>query len=123
MNTLLWTGQVFLAITFLYSGLMKLLLSRERLVSIGQTGVAELSYATIRFIAVAELLGVSGIILPWLLNILPVLTPVTAVCFAVIMMLAMPIHYKRRELKSVGLNIFVFILSVFVAIMRFKMLL
>lgn len=120
MNTFIWILQVLLAITFGFSGIMKATQSREKLVSIGQTGVAGLTYATIRFIGITEILGTIGIILPWALNILPVLTPVTALCFAVIMIPAMAIHYRRKEYTSVLLNVFLLCISLFVAYMRFS---
>lgn len=122
MNTLLWICQIFLAIAFSYSGFMKSFKDREYLVSIGQTGVDGLSYPLIRFIGITEILGVIGIIVPWLTKILPVLTPVTALCFAIIMVFAAPIHYKRKELTSVGVNVVLFFISVFVAYMRFLQL-
>jgi uncharacterized membrane protein YphA (DoxX/SURF4 family) len=122
MNTLLWICQIFLAIAFSYSGIMKCSQSRERLVSIGQTGVDGLSYPLIRFIGISEILGVIGIIIPWLTGILPLLTPITALCFAFIMVLAAPIHYRRREFTSVGVNVVLFVISVFVAYMRFLQL-
>lgn len=115
MNTTLWITQGFLSLLFLYSGLMKSTQKREKLVSIGQTGVADISYPFIRFIGISEILGAFGIILPQALGIAPVLTVVTAVCFGVIMAFAIPIHYRRREFKSVALNIFILLASVFVA--------
>lgn len=122
MNTTLWICQGLLALIFGYSGFMKSYQSREKLVSVGQTGVADVSYPLIRFIGISELLGVAGIILPWALNIWPVLTPVTAICFALIMVLAAPIHYQRKEFKAVLLNSSVFCISVFVAYIRFSQL-
>lgn len=118
MNTIVWTGQVLLAFVFGYSGIMKSLMNRDKLVSMGQTGVADLTYPLIRFIGVTEILGTVGIIVPWATNILPVLTPVTAICFSIIMVLALPIHYKRKEYKAVALNTVLFCISVFVAYMR-----
>jgi uncharacterized membrane protein YphA (DoxX/SURF4 family) len=122
MNTALWVVQCFLALSFGYSGIMKSSQNRERLVRIGQTGVEHLSYPLIRFIGITEVLGAIGIIVPWYTGIAPVLTPVTAVGFAVIMVLAAPIHYRRKEVKAVGINILFFLLSVWVAWMRFAQL-
>lgn len=99
---------------------MKSSQSRERLVSMGQTGVADLSYATIRFIGITEILGAIGIVVPWVTGIVPILTPIAAVCFAVVMVLASQVHYKRKEFKSVSLNVVLFCISVFVGYMRFS---
>ena len=118
MNIVVWTRQILLALVFGYSGIMKSSLTREKLVSIGQTGVADLQYPLIRFIVITEIFGTVGIMIPWAANILPVLTPVTAICFAIIMVLALPIHYKRKEYKAVILNAVLFCICVFVAYMR-----
>lgn len=122
MNTILWICQAFLALVFLYSGIAKSTQSREWLVSHNQTGIADISMALIRFIGVSEILGSAGIILPQLTGLAPILTPVTAICFAVMMILAAPIHYRRKEPRSVAINVTIFIVSVFVAWGRFHYL-
>lgn len=122
MNALLWTSQALLALVFLFSGLNKLVLTREALVGKGQTGVTGLGTHTIRFIAVCELLGALGIIVPWWTGVAPVLTPVAAICFAVIMLLAAAAHNRllretgmKKERKNIGTNLVLLLLSLFVA--------
>lgn len=123
MNTIVWILQIYLAALFAYSGIMKGTQRREYLVRIGQTGVANLPYRVIRSIAVIELLGALGLILPWAIWILPVLTPISAIGFALIMLLAAPIHYKRKEYKSVfGVNLTTFLICVFIAYTRLQQL-
>ncbi|HVU56415.1 MAG TPA: DoxX family protein [Puia sp.] len=120
MNTLLWSCQIILALAFGYSGLCKSIYSEATLVvKKGQTGVAGLPQGAIRIIGISELLGMVGIIVPWWTGIAPVLTPITAVCFAFIMVLAAPIHYKRKEPGNVATNITLLILAVFTAYGRF----
>lgn len=119
MNTTLWVLQGFLAATFLYSGVCKSLFARERLVSMGQTGVAAFSHPAIRAIGAVEILGAAGILVPWALRIAPVLTPITAAGFAIIMLFAARIHARRGEWKSVALNIVLLGLSTLVAYARF----
>ena len=120
MNTILWSCQVFLALIFGYSGFCKSTLSATVLIARGQTGVVGKSQAFIRFIGFSEMLGAVGIILPWWLEIARVLTPVTAVCFAVIMLFAAPIHFRLKEPKNVILNLLVLIISIFIAYERFS---
>jgi len=109
-----------LALAFGYSGLCKSIYSETTLVGKkGQTGVAGLPHAFIRIIGIAELLGMIGIIVPWLAGIAPVLTPVTAVGFAIIMIVAAPIHYKRREPGNVATNLILLALAIFTACGRF----
>lgn len=118
MNTILWICQGILSLVFLYSGINKSIYSEQQLIAKGQTGVVNLPSPVIRFIGISEVLGAVGIIVPWLTHIWPVLTPVTAICFAVIMVLAARIHYKLHEPRNVATNIFLLILAIFVAWQR-----
>lgn len=115
MNTLLWVGQGFLALTFFYSGLMKSTQPEQKLVAMGQTGVEHLPLPLIRFIGLSELFGVAGLLLPGLLNQWTFLTPLAALCLGAIMIPAGIIHYRRSEPKAVAFNAFLFVLSLLVA--------
>ena len=118
MNTILWSCQVILALVFAYSGVCKTFYSREKLMAIGQTGVAALSDILMRVTGIAELLGVVGIIVPWWVGIAPILTPLTALCFAIIMVLAARVHYRRKEVKNVRNNIILLFICLFVVFGR-----
>ena len=122
MNTILWIAQAVLAIAFLYSGFCKSVYSQQKLIAKGQTGVAGYAPATIHFIGIAEMLGAIGIILPWLTGIWPVLTPIAAICFAIIMLLAAPIHYRLKEPRNVATNITLLVLALLVAWGRWRYL-
>jgi 4-hydroxybenzoate polyprenyltransferase len=74
----------------------------------------------IRFIGISEILGAIGLILPWLLKIYLILTPLSAILFAFIMIPAANIHYKRKEYKNVFTNIILFICCAFIAFGREK---
>jgi uncharacterized membrane protein len=89
-----------LALIFTYSGVCKLLLAKKKLVAMGQTGVEGLPLSLIRFIGIAEILGSIGIILPWLIKVFTVLTPILAICFAAIMVPAAIIHFKRIPISK-----------------------
>lgn len=106
---------------FGYSGFCKSYYSERVLVEKkGQTGVAGLPAGFIRFIGISEILGAVGIILPWMLGIAAVLTPLTAVCFAVIMVFAARIHYRLHEPKNVITNLVALVISIFIAYYRFS---
>ena len=96
-NTALWVCQGILALVFTYSGAVKATQPVPRIVAIGQTGVEGLPPAPVHFIGVAELCGVTALLLAQPLGIVPVLTPVAAACLGLIMILATPIHMRRRE--------------------------
>jgi uncharacterized membrane protein len=120
MNTILWSCQVLLAIIFGYSGFCKSTLPEKTLVyEKGQTGVEGLPMAFTRSIGIAEMFGAVGIILPWWLRVIPVLTPVTAVGFALLMVFAAPIHYKRKEPKNLAINMIIMVISIFTVYGRF----
>lgn len=72
-----------------------------------------------RLIGVAELLGAVGVVLPVLLGIAPILTPIAAVGLALIQLIAIVFHLRRGEGKQVPFNIVLLLLAVFVAVARF----
>lgn len=72
-NKTLWTVQGALAGLFLFAGVMKLILPVEAM-----SAPVALPGPFLRFLGVVETLGAAGLILPWLLKIRPVLTPVAA---------------------------------------------
>lgn len=115
MNTMLWSLQFITALIFMYSGINKSIFSEQKLVAKGQTGVEGLPLPLIRFIGISEIFGAVGLIVPWWTNILPVLTPIAAICFAVMMILAARIHYKRKEYKNVLTNGMIFLTCLFIA--------
>lgn len=114
MNTALWMGQGILSLAMLYSGGCKATQSKEWMMRHGQTGVAAFPLPAIRAIALIELLGAAELILPWLLQIAPVLTPLAAAGFGIVMLLAMRIHARRSEWQSVALNVVLLALCGFV---------
>ncbi len=73
MNYVLWIVQGLLALIFLFTGATKLILPIEVL-----TEQTPLPGLFVRFLGVAEVLGAIGLILPGLLRIWPVLTPLAA---------------------------------------------
>ena len=122
MNTILVILQTMMAIVFLYSGINKSIFSIPELVhSKGQTGVDNLPLPLVRFIGISEILGSVGLIAPWYFNILPILTPIAASLFAIIMVPAAVIHYKRKELKNVFVNVVLFSICIVIAYYRFHL--
>jgi hypothetical protein len=87
--------------------------------AIGQTGVEGLPLGLTRFIGITEILGAIGLILPLALNILPRLTAVSAIGFAIIMVLAARVHYHRHERKNMINNFIILLLCVLIAWYRF----
>jgi uncharacterized membrane protein YphA (DoxX/SURF4 family) len=85
MNIALWIIQILLALLFLFAGGTKLVLSPEVLASMGSPNQIPLPGLLIRFIGVCEVLGALGLLLPALLKIRPMLTPLAAAGLVIIM--------------------------------------
>ncbi len=48
----------------------------------------------------AEIFGSVGIILPGLIDVFTMLTPILAICFAIVMVRAPNIYYKKNLMKK-----------------------
>ena len=79
-TVLLWTAQAALAGLFLFAGVMKPAIPMDVLAQ-----QAQMPGPFLKFIAVVELLGAIGLVLPALLRIQPALTPLAAAGLVVIM--------------------------------------
>ncbi len=118
MNTVLWIAQGILAAMFLMGGMMKLFQPIEKIVQSGPWA-ARKPASLVRTIGVAEISGALGLILPMLLDILPILTPIAACALGLIMILAAMEHAKFKENKMIPVNLFLLVLCIFVAYGRF----
>src|SRR5579862_1830023 len=81
-NRVLWTLQGLLAALYVFTGVMKLVMPAAAMQA---PGPVQLPVLFLRFIGLCELLGAIGLILPSLLRIRPALTPIAAICLAIIM--------------------------------------
>jgi len=118
MNTTLWIIQGILATVFTASGLIIMLLPKEKLTS-KLSWVNEYSNGMRYFICSSKIAGAIGLIVPMHLNILPILTPIVALGIAMIMVLAMAYHVRKKEYKDVPATVLFLALSLFVAYNRF----
>ncbi len=120
MNTALWIAQVILAALFTMAGTMKSTQPIDKLLKSGVTWADRFPLSTIRIIGLSELLGAAGLIVPWLVNISPVLTPVAAAALAFVQLLAIFHHARHHEPKAIAFNIILLTLAAFVAYGRFN---
>jgi len=116
MNLALWIVQVLLAILYLFSGGLKLVLPLEKL-----TGPVALPGLFIRFIGVCEMLGALGLILPGLLRIRTGLTPLAAAGLVIIMIGATAITLMGGDVVTAAIPLVVGILAAFVAYGRWRL--
>ena len=119
LNITLWILQFLLAAMFLMAGFMKISQPIEEL-SKSLPWAAQVPEGLVRFIGASELLGAIGLILPALLRIKPILTPIAALGIAVVMLFAIFFHGSRGETSVIGMNIILLLIAVFIAWGRFK---
>ena len=104
-NIALWVGQILLAGVYAMAGYMKVSQPIDALVASGMTYAGDYPELLTRFV---------GIILPAATRILPSLTPLAAVGFSVIQVLAFGLHTMRGEYGVLPVNIVLLAISVFV---------
>ena len=119
MNLALWIVASVLAAVFAGSGLLKLLVSKDKLVQSGQGWAQDFSPTSIRLIGLAEILGAIGLVLPAAVHIAPILVPLAAVGLALVMAGAVAVHARRKETMNIAVNVVLIALAVFVAWGRF----
>jgi uncharacterized membrane protein YphA (DoxX/SURF4 family) len=117
MNIALWIAQVLLALIFIFAGVMKLVTPMDEMLK--QMPIA-LPPAFLIFTGIVEVLGGLGVILPWLLNIRPGLTPLAAVGLVIIMIGAVVYTIAAFDPASALIPAAVGLLAAFVAWGRWR---
>src|SRR5438045_3182887 len=116
MSRVLWVIQVLLAALFLFAGGVKLVLPIASM-----QGPVPLPGLFFRFIAVVEVLGGLGLILPGLLRIRPGLTPLAAAGLVIIMAGATVVTAMGGEIAPAVIPLIVGLLATFVAYGRWRL--
>jgi hypothetical protein len=121
VNLFLWIVAGLLAVAYLFGGGLKLILSKEKIASFGPSGrwVEDFSASSVKAIGALEVLGSVGLILPAVLGVAPVLSPLAALGLAIIMVGAAITRLRRHEFKFLAADLVYLALTVFVAWGRF----
>jgi hypothetical protein len=96
MNIALWVAQGLAALVFFLTGALKVVTPKEKLVT-------RLRWAEtwppprIKLLGFAEVAGAIGLVLPVALHIAPALTPIAAICLAILMLGAVRTHRRLQE--------------------------
>ncbi|MFE9577701.1 DoxX family protein [Nocardia sp. NPDC006044] len=120
MNVALWVAAGLLAAIALAGGITKTVVPKAKLAAAAGgewTGRAPAGF--IKALGVLEILAAAGLILPAVLDIAPVMVPVTAACWIVLMIGAMLTHLRDDGWKFALVNLVYLALAVFVAWGRF----
>ncbi|MFC7531937.1 DoxX family protein [Actinoplanes sp. GCM10030250] len=120
LDVWLWIAAGLLAAVLLVST-SKMFVPRERIAALGHAGewVMDFSPRALRIIGSLEILAAAGLILPALLDIAPVLVPVTAVCVALLFACAATMRLRRGERATITADLIYLAIAVFVAWGRF----
>jgi uncharacterized membrane protein YphA (DoxX/SURF4 family) len=119
VNVVLWVVAALLAAAFAMAGVMKLTKSREQLAESGLKWTEDFSAGTVKLLGGLELAAAVGLILPALLDIVPVLVPLAALGLVLMMVGAVIVHLRRQETAAVLPGAVLLILAAFVAWGRF----
>ena len=115
----LWSAQSVVALLFIASGLTKLLLPMPELTAM-MCWPGDYPAVFVRSLAVLDLAGGLGMILPSLTGVLPRLTVIAALCCVALQVLAIAFHVWRGEFAVLGLNLLLLPLCALVAWGRSK---
>ncbi|MDQ0376090.1 DoxX family protein [Amycolatopsis thermophila] len=123
MNVALWIAAGALALVALVGGVSKVFVPVEKLAgSPGGEWTGDAGAGVVRGLGVLELLAAIGLVVPALVGVAPVMVPVTAACWVLLMIGAMVTHVRHGDgAKFVGLNLAYLALAVFLAWGRFDL--
>ena len=96
MTAALWSAQGLASAVFFLTGMLKLVTPKEKLVE-DMHWAATWPAGRIKLLGLAEVAGAIGLVLPAALNVAPALTPIAAVCLAVLMFGAVRTHRRFHE--------------------------
>ena len=119
LNISLWIAQVVLAGMFVMAGTMKSTQPYEQLAA-AMPWTNDFSVGMVRFIGISELLGGIGLLLPTLLRIKPILTPLAALGIFIIMVFAFIYHIVKGEYEALGINVILAAIAFFISWGRYK---
>jgi hypothetical protein len=120
LDLALWIVAGLLAVVLLIST-SKMFVPREKIASVGRAAewVLDFSPGALRAIGALEILAAAGLILPAVLDIAPVLVPVTATCVALLFVGAVIMRLRRGETVTIVPDLVYLAMGVFVAWGRF----
>jgi DoxX-like protein len=121
VNLALWIAAGVLAVVALGGGASKVFVPKEKLAkTAGGAWTENVDTRFIKTLGVLELLAAVGLILPAVVGIAPVMVPVTAVCWVLLMIGAMITHLRHDGLgRFVAVNVVYLAVAAFIAFGRF----
>jgi uncharacterized membrane protein YphA (DoxX/SURF4 family) len=115
----LWITAVLLTLLYLVSGFPKIVRSQAQLKD-QMPWTTHASAWQVKTVGVLEVLGALGVILPLATGIAPVVTAIAALCLVLVQVVALIVHVRIKDVSSrQGLNVFLLLLAIAVAVLRF----
>lgn len=121
MNIVLWIIQGILAALFLTSGSLKLVLDKDKLEKVFEW-IDDYPKNRLKLVGTFEVLGGLGLFLPGVYSVLDILIPLSAIGLTIIMVMATLLHYKRKEINELVVNVILFVLLLFIVAGRLFLL-
>jgi hypothetical protein len=118
MTTTIWILKVVIASIFTFTGIYKIFLPKTKLLAKGMKGLINLDKEQIELVGLLEVLCAFGLIMPSLVNYLPMLSAISAICLSLTMIVAGRINYKLK--LSIVPNIVIFIICILIAFLELK---
>ncbi|QEO13233.1 DoxX family protein [Agromyces intestinalis] len=119
MEIAVWIVTGLVALLLGGAGASKLARSKARILENPNMGWArDFSQPAIKLIGLAEVAGALGLVLPWALSVLPVLTPIAGYALAALLVGAAGVHIRRREFAGLPFVLLLVAAPLFVAIAR-----
>ncbi|MGW5744563.1 DoxX family protein [Amycolatopsis sp. NPDC003861] len=120
MDLALWLAAGLLAVVALTGGVSKAFVPTEKLAAApGGEWTAAARPGFVKSLGALELLAALGLVLPAVTGIAPVLVPVTAACWVLLMVGAMITHARHGSAGFAALNLAYLAVAAFVAWGRF----
>ncbi len=121
VNLTLWIITGLLAAVYLFAGVFKLILSKEKIASLTASAswVEDFSAGSVKAIGAFEVLAAAGLVLPAVLDIAPVLVPLAALGLVVLMAGAVFTRLRRGEARAMVADLVYLALASFVVWGRF----
>jgi uncharacterized membrane protein len=118
MNIALWIVAGLFGVAYVAGGTVKLTMDHEKYAAkLGWP--ADFTPGNVRFMGVLEVLGGIGLVLPALVDVVPVLVPIAASCMALYMAGAITERVRRGEYKEMLGDLLFVAAMVFIAWGRF----
>ena len=113
----LWITAALLTLAYLGAGGTKVVRSQRALADV-MPWTTHASAVQVKIVGALELLGALGVILPLATGLAPVITAIAAVCLALVQVVAIGIHIRLHDTKSLPANVLLLLLAVAVAVLR-----